>query len=336
MCKSREDILTLMLSGKYRLSRYDEKFITDIFMVIDKKKMITSNQSLLFEKIARKYNRQFEKQKVDIEQLLTLPWKTQVVESAPEYIGAFISIENNTIFIKCPYNRKVIDSLCGYENDGSDFTWDKKARRYEAPFTTNRLRAGVKVVTKNYDLVNFCPVTTELLNKAKLYEDVLYWAPTLIKVNDRFLIAASNEFLDNAIKDITLNDDPKTLFTLSAHGVKIHDSILNTSFKRFAGTGVVFVEVDDLFNIIQWMKDLDIDGIEPRNYRLTNRPMNVRIRVVDFCKECESQGIPVITSPAQAKNPVLLRSLITITLNQDVQSYSKIVVIVNSNPVEVK
>ena len=89
--KTLEDVGTFMLIN-IRLSRYDLQFVNNLTNMIGVKNTITTNQDSLFKKIALKYRRQYVQQKFDIDTLLLLPWKCNVIESSPQYTNASISI----------------------------------------------------------------------------------------------------------------------------------------------------------------------------------------------------------------------------------------------------
>jgi hypothetical protein len=102
--KTAEHIAHFMM-GNISLSRFDKKFVESLQLL----KQVTTNQVELFYRIIYKYRRQLSKHELDADVLIHLPWTMKVVESAPQYTDGHLSIEDNQIIFKCPFNRSFID-----------------------------------------------------------------------------------------------------------------------------------------------------------------------------------------------------------------------------------
>lgn len=339
MYKFREDILNLLLSGKIRLNRYDEKFIADIIIIIDNKKMITSNQSSLFEKIVRKYQRQFEKQHLDVEQLLLLPWKTSLVESSPKYTDAFLYIEHDEIHFRCPWNRKFISDLSEIPYRDK-LIWDKHKKEHIGPMSTTMLKALVLLLTMHYSVVNFCPVVTQLISSVEQFGTDVVWKPTLIKLGELYLIAASNEYIDSAIKNIPLSDDLQTLYQLGLHGIEVSPSILDDPAKKFAASTNLEIDIEQIDQMLNWIKSIGIKGIVfPHLLRRPN--LNIMNEIAATAEKLKlavhyKSNIPAIGDVALIY-ATSVPSVPAIRITKEKGStVCKIIKITNSRPVNIK
>ena len=87
--KTLEDVATFMLVN-IRLSRYDLQFVNNLTTLIIRNNTITTNQDSLFRKISFKYRKQFIQQKLNVDDVLLLPWKCNMIESSPQYTNASI------------------------------------------------------------------------------------------------------------------------------------------------------------------------------------------------------------------------------------------------------
>lgn len=250
--KTKEHLAYFMQCGMMRLSKYDLRFVQNIQGLIMQKKPITTNQIALFDKLIAKYNRQLSKHNVTHKLIEQLNWECNIIESEPAFTEAYVSIIDNKIYFRAPFNKNFLSM---FRNEPHNyFKWDKVNKRYESDFSTISLKTLIKISNKCYQVTNYCPVTTELLNTTTQYENVKYWSPTLVKLHDRFIIAASNPHVNEAIKHVALNDDFTTLSTLAEYGVTIDSSIINDdSALKFASTYFNELDVSDVDDIIDWL-----------------------------------------------------------------------------------
>lgn len=324
--KSIEQLLYFM-KGHIHLSRYDEKFIENVSTLIK----VTTNQVVLLHTLILKYRRQFVKHELDVDKLVNLPWNITVIESSPQFTDGYITIENNLISFRSPFNKNFISEF--RKQEINPFLWDKDRRIYEAPYGTNALKLLVNIAAKYYKNIHFCPITSSLLDSVKEYFDVKYWNPTLVNINGMLMIAAANEPLMNALSNIELNTDPRTLSILSWYGVNISDDITKDNSKlQFAGSYHANVEITNYYDLVQWLKELQCDCVKMSS---VNVSMGHRSNLV---KELEANNIPIDNSSDDTKYkfPVEIRFRHTAINTNTTRNIRKIIQMVNSEAITVK
>lgn len=258
--QSKEHLVYFMQSGMMKLSNYDLHFIQNLQHTIHQKHTITTNQLALLDKLIEKYKRQFSKQRLSLDFLQKLNWSNvKVIDSAPEYTEAFIRIENGSIFLKCPFNKKFIADLRSVNIN--PFKWNPTEKYYVTEYSTLALKILHSKVPKYYSKINYCPIVTELLNSASQYQHATVWSPTLVSTNGRLIIGATNSYLDDAIKDITLNLELETLSTLGQYGISIASELLTDDVSRFASSKYYETDVQDLSTVIDWLHQLKCDCV---------------------------------------------------------------------------
>jgi hypothetical protein len=332
--KTAEHVAHFMQST-IKLSRYDEKFITSIIGAIQ----VTTNQVELFYKIIYKYRRQFSNHELNVDDLIYLPWTAKVIESLPDYTEGHIEIVDNKIIFKCPYNRNFVTEF--RKENTNPFIWNKEKRYYESDYGTYQLKLVATTSVKFFKTVNFCPTTTSLLETLYSFENVKYWHPTLVKVNGNFIIHAMNEAIDNALGDMKIDDNPKTLSRLVQYGVIIDDSVIDKNDPKhvFISTMISKVEVLDALNIVEWLKEIECDFVYFSGTSLLN---TLKKQVQD---ELLDAGIPFGEVHLFAKNtnsiiknknfPVIVRFKSNQS-SSDPHRVGKIIQLVNSMPVNIK
>jgi hypothetical protein len=212
------------------------------------------------------------------------------------------------------------------------FLWHKDKKLYVSEFSTNALYIAVNLVQKHFKDHVFSDEINDILEGLSVYENMT-WNPTLKKVDGRFYIVALNQSLYDAIADIELNDDPKTLMVLSNHGVVISDEVFdNDPFKIFAGNYFVEADLASLAQVSEWMKLLEVDHVFTANHMIYTKQITNDIKV-----HLLTDGITV--SPAGStdhKNGVLFKTTHTVPLRVNMRQISKIVHLVNSTPVDIR
>ena len=258
--KCNEHLLYFMQCGMMRLSAYDLKFIQNLQTIIASANKITSNQVALFDKLVLKYGRQFLKHKISPEHISTLQWNTPMVMSDPKFTEAYICIENDIIKFRSPFSKKFVDAM--RNNKHHSFKWIKDTKNYQTNFNANSFKVIVDLAHEHYERLNFCPITKELLlDLIEKYGEVKYWTPTLVKINNQYMIAAINNHVNSAIGNITLSDDPFCLSTLSVYGVDICDSIIqNNKLLKFSGTYAPEVDIHTE-DIVSYLKAIECDAV---------------------------------------------------------------------------
>lgn len=328
-----DEVATWMLSN-IRLSRYDDQFVNNITLYIIQHGRITSNQHALFKRVATKYVRQFNHYKINVNEIITLPWSVSIVESAPEHTSASIEIENDTIIFKSPYNKNFITAY--RKKPIYSMLWHKDTRQYTLDYSPTVLRDLIYLSAEYYAVIRYCPIVMDIINKLSVYETVKYWTPTLTYTNKSYCIKAINTHLGEAIKDMPIDGSLKMIAMLVKHGVKIDDSViehLNETIDpekvKFASTFHVEFELKNLKVAIEWLKELGCDCVsEPK---ILQRPPFL----------LEGTEIDIIKTPKDLhnyNNPAIIYSRGTLALFSSIDyktsNLLKIVKCVNSEPID--
>ena len=328
-----DELATWMLTN-IRLSRYDNQFINNLTLYITNQQRITSNQDSLFKKVTRKYYRQLTHFKIDVERALNLKWSVGVTESLPEYTGASLSIENGKIIFRSPYNRNFLTAL--RKNSLYNLIWVKDKRQYEADYSVTTLKQLIYLSADHYNVLNYCNTVTQIINNLSEYETVKYWTPTLLYNNDRYYIAAINEHLHEAIKDIELTDDLKTIAQLVKYGINIDQSVKDHFIDkepyekiRIATSFIVTVEHRDIKTAIDWLIELGCDAIN--EFRLISFGVPIAPNLFDNISIHKCKNIAQLND---YENPIFLHMRGNLYINEPKPlKLFKIIKIVNSDPV---
>lgn len=264
MLKTKEQLLYYFTGKNLKLSTYDEKFCQNLQHIITKSNRITSNQKDLFEKLISKYKKQIAQSGLNVDECKKLPWTTNIVESEPKYTGAQVSLANNgkKIIVRVPFNRKFIARLREDIRPNANYLeWVRSEKYYVCPLCTPAIKFLVDELHKFFPTVNFDDKLQSLIDNALSYNARVY-NPTLVKIHGNYYIAAINNALYEYIKDIELNDDPKTLHTLSQYGITIHDDITQDDMKKmFASRVIVNIDSCDLMEVLDWLHEFEVDKI---------------------------------------------------------------------------
>ena len=328
--KTLNELATWMLSN-IRLSRYDDQFVNNLTLYITQHNRITSNQDLLFRKVAGKYKRQFSQLKIEIEEVLTRSWDVKIVESIPEYTGASIKIEHDKLILRSPFNKNFLTAL--KKNPIYSLQWIKDRRQYEGEYSHTTLKELLYLTADHYSILNYCEKVTQIVERLSVYENAKYWTPTLV-YKGYYYIAAMNEHLYEAIKNIEITDDLKTISTLVKYGIAIDQSVtdhlLETEIPakvRLAINFQVEIELRDTQLAIEWLEEFGCDAIcEPKAF-LTNSKLDIH-----------NTTINVFTNPKDLKNyenSVIVYQRGNFSLvNETPMKLFKIIKFVNSEPID--
>ena len=263
--KILEDVATFMLVN-IRLSRYDLQFVNNLTTLIIRNNTITTNQDSLFRKIAFKYRKQFIQQKLNVDDVLLLPWKCNMIESSPQYTNASIAILKDKIVFRSPFSKGFLTAL--KKDPIYSMEWHKDKRQYEIEYGPSTLKSLVTISADYFTTIDYCPITKEIINSLSNYESVKYWEPTLVYNNGYYYVAALNEVLYNNIKDIPLTNDLKMVADYAQYGIVISDSVIE-HFSTIedplkVNLAVNFqseFEIRDLDTAVKWLSELGCDGI---------------------------------------------------------------------------
>jgi hypothetical protein len=327
--KSIEQVLHFMKSHIH-LSRYDEKFIDNISTLVK----VTTNQVVLLHKLFFKYQRQFVKHELYVEKLVDLPWHgITVIESSPQYTNGHVTISQDTIYFKCPFNRNFIDEF--RKIPLNSFVWSKEKRQYEAPYNIHSLKILVNTASRFFESVHFCEIAQKLIDEVHQYKDVKYWQPTLVKRNKNLYIAASNQYLESALGDLKLTEDESTLVTLTKYGVTISPEFCETDKLKFMYDPIVEVEQSKLQEWIGWLKLMNCDMVYLSNVGSISLSKKKTIEVLeDFSIPYTDLSHAV---PSGKYNfPVLIKFKKYTEFNSELKEVYKFISVVNSAPVDVK
>lgn len=337
--KTAEQLIYFMRT-KIRLSRYDSKFLENLEQIHSTKNQVTTNQVKLLHKIVGKYHKQFVQHQMFIEHLIRLPWVSKVIESSPEYTNARISIEEGSIVFRAPYNKTFVQAFgkSSLKPTPHNFKWDNDRKYYHTPFGSSGLKLIVTLANAHFESVVFCPIVTKIVDSMNQYASVTHWSPTLMRVNGNLLIAASNQYLNDATAHIALNTELATLATLAGYGIEIDDSITEgySEREKFITQYNPTVELHDVTDIIPWLSELACDAVllsggapmTTMRIRLKNALNDHGIKSYDLS---DMKKLPDMT---EFKFPVAIRFRLVVDLAYEPIKLAKIIQLVNSQPID--
>lgn len=330
---NKEQLLYFFLNGKVSLSQYDYKFMANLQIMIQNKNRVTSNQSTLFDNLISKYKKQLTKNGLVIEELKALPWKTEVVESSEEYTGATISLYDNDLIIKVPFNKPFITNFRNVKHN--KFVWDRDNKFYRAEFSTTSLKLAYDSLPKYFNTLKLDDTIKALIDNVNEYYSEIY-NPTLCLIKGRPVVLAVNEVLGEMINEMTLNTDATTLFKLSSMGITIHEDIYkNDSRLEFASKRVFEYDIDKVETVISWMKSLGCNNV------VIGRGLKTYLHQEKLNELISKYGMnpvgPISYGSLPKGNSMLLQHTSSIDMrNSFTGNVSKTVVLKNSRPIEVK
>lgn len=340
MFTTKDQLNAFLIRGDIHLSKKDYGFFNNLTVQLSNKKPVTSNQDKLFSKLLFKYKRQFNKLGHDVDILNNLLWSVEVVPSQAEYLSAKISIENDEIVIRCPYNTRFIQK---FKNVSVNcFVWQKQNKCYTAAISTHNLKIAYHEINKHFTDIKYDPNVQNILDELDEYKNCTIWEPTLVKIGKCFYIYGLNESLNHATDYLILSDEPKTLLKLSQYGVKIHESIhQDDQFKKFASDFYAVVDIEQVDLLKDWVEILKFDCIYLGADIIFNKEISKNIKDA-------LDSIPIIRNATEISlytnvlyvnynsyknnNPSFLLS----DNDQLNKNISKILTIKNSRPVHVK
>jgi hypothetical protein len=299
---------------------------------------VTTNQAELFDKLVSKYAKQLTKASLIKEELKVLPWKAMVVQSTPEYTGAKVSLYEDIITVRVPFNKTFISSFRSI--DDNPFKWIKEEKLYRAPFSTYALKIVHTIFPSYFSHVNYCETLGSILEDLKKYVGLI-WEPTLMNINDRIILGAANSVVTELISDLDLAINIDNLYAVSRFQFPVHPNFYGDHPElKFAHEYVTEVDIDNIVQVAKWMRSLKVERV------LLDRPlaMDKKLRLEI---ETELKGISVVPATGYDfthDNPMYPRSFLLQShshLNNRLNTYinhniDKIVVLKNSRPIEVK
>jgi hypothetical protein len=336
--QNKEQLLNFFLSGVIKLSQYDYKFMANLLTMVQNSDRVTSNQAKLFDNLINKYKRQLTKNGLDEKELSDLSWSTRVVESSIEYTGALVSLIDDSLVIKVPFNKSFIKALThANKEDLLDFVWDSAEKVYRARFTTMTLKIAYNMLPKYFVHVKYCDIIQAMLTELEQYRGLL-WNPTAKKVNGRLVIGACNEVLGSLITDENLEITPVNLFNLTRMKIKIDPDVYFGDEKlKFAASEIYEIDGSRYKEIVRWMKEIGCDEV------LLGRGMSGSSTwtgwKTDFVKEVGSEGIKVHgngwISSAKSDKAILVQHFSSTASPMQDRSACKIIIVKDSSPVDI-
>ena len=327
----KEHLIYFFLQGKISLSQYDQKFLTNLQLMVHRDSRITTNQAALFDKLISKYARQLTKNGLDKETLKELPWKANVVTSSTEFTGARVSLKDDTLILRVPFNKNFIAEFRDVKHN--PFEWQRDDKVYSAPYSTYGLKILKENLHKYFPAVMYCELLEPILSELKAYEAEV-WDPTLVKVNGRLMVIALNSILGDLVENIELNDDPLTMFKLSQLGIKVHPSLIVDAETKFASEFITEVDLDDLPTAVKWMQNLGINmAVFGRGLTLNKPIKQTVISILESASikpDWETKTFNVAPVLLQYHNQPDTRAYYS------TEAVSKCVLIKNSRPIEVR
>jgi hypothetical protein len=227
----KEQVLSFMLTTSFgtpgvKLSHYDYKFMANIHQFIENKNEITTNQASLFDALLSKYRKQLARNNLDHTTLKTLPWKCEVVESLPKFTQARVAYDtvDQLLTIELPYKKEFINSF-RTSHEHNPWEWNRIKRRYEAKVSTLALLVAYTELPKFFPVVYYDEVKDAIDEVVQLRGTAMFWNPTYINVEGKFMLVATNPILEEHTKELVLDDSPATLYALSKLGIEIDESV---------------------------------------------------------------------------------------------------------------
>lgn len=327
---TNEHLAYFMQCGVLRLSRYDLKFLQNLITWTSQNKSLTTNQVQLFDKLVKKYSRQLLKQGITETKISQLGWDTKVIDSDPQYTEAFVCIDQDTILFRSPFSKKFLNKFSKLENN--TYKWNKEEKVYRCTYSIHALKLLLNVAHEFYPVINYCDNTKQKVSELDSLKSN-YWNPTLVKVNNYYLIAATNQYIDNALRDIPLTSDPRCLSLLAWHGVTIDPAITNGDpFLQFCSKYITEADVKDIGLFADYLNDIGCKDIllhGPGSDRIREgfKKVNINIKSHLFSHEptleYNDHTVLVVTRTFITTSPLMSRG-----------KYMKVVHLKNSMPIE--
>jgi hypothetical protein len=271
---------------------------------------------------------------LDKVELKALDWNSTLVESTTEYTGAYVSLFNDTLNIRVPFNKSFITKF--REVKDNTFVWDKESKVYRTNFSTTALKISTQVLHKFFPTVKYCDeLSTILISLSELESGTTVWNPTLCMVNGRLVIAGCNSIIGEIVRDMELSLEPNLLFKLSKLGIDVDPDIISDYPKlQFAANNVYEAEIIDVENIIGWMKNLGCENV------VIGRGLRTALNQEQLAKTIEKYGMKPLGPVSYVKLPdgvsMLLQHTSNVGINSFSENISKTVVLKDSRPIEVQ
>lgn len=233
-----KDHVIYFLQANISLGTYDKRFLNNLETInLVNKKPLTSNQVILLDKIIKRYKRQIEKLEVSIDDLLTLPWITQPIQSSPQFTEVHLLIVDDSLVLRSPYKKDFVSEFRKLEINP---LWHAEDRFWTIQVSTHNLKVIKEVLEKHYNKINYCDTITKLVDGLNVYDGYKYWDPTLVCRNDNLFIYGINPSLYEAMENFDINMNLATLNVVRKYGIEIDESALNKFRELYSADEVEF------------------------------------------------------------------------------------------------
>lgn len=319
-----------MQCGILRISKYDLRFIQNLHLITVNKNSLTTNQVILFDKLIQKYHRQLTKHGVTKLLLSNLKWETTIVPSDPKYTEAYISVQDNKIIFRSPFNKKFLEKF--NKNNFNPFKWIKEQRVYESSFSTQALKYIIEIAKDYYPKINFCKITQVLLDDVSKY-DAEIWEPTLVNCNGRHLISGINSKLYESISNIELNSDPEVLASLSSFGIMIDEKIINNDpLLKFASSYINEVDFTNTDLILDHIEKINCNSVFILGYGMSLQYKRVLV------EKLKKRNFTIYEKSSVPNDDVKSKSVMICFSNEMTiqhNGFLKILIMKNSSPIRI-
>ena len=351
--KTAEEVLDFCLNH-LSLGTYDKRFFTNLFISnVLPRKAITSNQLALFKKVVNKYHKQFSKHNLLAFEMADLPWSLTVIMSQPEFTCAMLEIKDNQLVLRSPYKNTFVQDF----RTAKLMKWDGVTKQYTSEFGIKTLQQVSLMVEKHYEERQYSDEILKIFEEIKPYETASNWEPKLYRINGNLMIASINESLDDALKDIPLNTELSTLSLLASYGVGIDKHLANEIYEELGGNDEAQkklicalsvqakCERSEVHKLYEWLRDIKCDHVIFSSMFTTSTGIDEyeeMIKQFDLPYTITIPGKKTTTNITQDlidrkyKNPVLIKFNSFSFRGLGSMFASKVVEIVNSNPIEIK
>lgn len=329
---TKEQLIHYLLSN-VSLGTYDRKFLTNLETgFLGKDRPVTTNQSDLLSKIVARYSRQLAKQEISHTDLISLPWTRQPVESLPEYITAFAQLVDDKIVIRSPYKTSFIKELRSFRN----VQWVKERREWLVNYNESNLKKVVTLIADHYELINFCDAIKDMMAIAESYEHIKIWEPTLVSVSGNLLIAGITESMYDAVSDIPLEISPKCFSDLASYGISVSPELMFSEILTFAGNPSPKIERADILMLIEYLSAIGCENV----VCIATVHSIASEQFKQLTRGLSERNINLVNNGSAdyrtLKNYVVLFSLAHAMASGIEAHATKLIQIVNSNPIKIQ
>jgi hypothetical protein len=230
--------LIYYLINNVSLGTYDRRFLSNLeSMFLTNNRPLTTNQADLLNKIVHRYSRQLAKYELSANELVTLPWTKQPVESLPQFTETHLILVDDELILRSPYKSTFVKDFKKLDIQGK---WEHDDRLWRIPASTHTLKVVKNCIEKHYSKINYCEDISSALDTISHLDTANSWKPTYVYTNGNFLVSCANEYLLEAIRDIAFDLTLDTLARLVAYGITIDQTVIDKFKEKFIEDEILF------------------------------------------------------------------------------------------------